>query len=63
MGVQSTRYITRKRAEEIYVNKFLEAQRDMVSRLVKSLNDAEIEGFIEEYFDNYSIVEEGKEDG
>jgi hypothetical protein len=63
MGIQSTRYITREKAEEKWVEKKLKERRDVYIKYATLLSDEEIEDAIEETFDDYQIVSIGEEDG
>ena len=58
MGIQSTLNIKRSEAEEKFVNKLLEEQKDIFKKEAQLLSDEELENNIEETFYNYTIIQD-----
>ena len=58
MGIQSTLNIKRSEAEEKFVNKLLEEQKDIFKKGAQLLSDEELENNIEETFYNYTIIQD-----
>lgn len=63
MSIQSTRYVTRHQAEELFIERYTELYRDRIEKEAKSFyTDEGLEDILETTFDNYKIVPEGNED-
>lgn len=61
MSIQTTRYVTRKEAESIFVDQRLENKEKQYREIVTGILNSELEDDIETDFTNY-IIEEDKND-
>ena len=58
MGIQSTQYITRKQAEQMFLEDYILNNEARIRREAQILTDEELEDALERTFDNYKIVED-----
>lgn len=58
MSVQTTRYLTREEAEELYVSRGVSLVEERYKKWAKIATNEELEAFIETTYDSYIIKEE-----
>lgn len=58
MSIQTTQRITREDAEKMFVENYVELNRERLTREAKLYSDGALEELIETTFDNFEIVKE-----
>ena len=56
MGIQSTIYLSREEAEQMWIDKQLKGNRKILEQFVKEISNDDLETQIEKTFYNYAIT-------